>query len=77
MLSLKNGKEEELEEINKKIAQLNAAMKKLRLERNLCKRIQEDIPRVTAAWEKAQAGLMQKRQREQERNRQKEQRRRV
>lgn len=72
----KNGKEEELEEINKKIAQLNAAMKKLRLERNLCKRIQEDIPRVTAAWEKAQAGLVQKLQREQERNRQKEQRRR-
>lgn len=73
----KNGKEEELEEINKKIAQFNAAMKKLRLERNLCKRIQEDIPRVTAAWEKAQAGLLQKRQREQERKRQKEQRRRV
>ena len=73
----KNGKEEELEEINKKIAQFNAAMKKLRLERNLCKRIQEDIPRVTAAWEKAQAGLVQKLQREQERNRQKEQRRRV
>ena len=72
----KNGKEEELEEINKKIAQFNAAMKKLRLERNLCKRIQEDIPRVTAAWEKAQAGLVQKLQREQERNRQKEQRRR-
>ena len=72
----KSGKEEELEEINKKIAQFNAAMKKLRLERNLCKRIQEDIPRVTAAWEKAQAGLLQKRQREQERNRQKEQRRR-
>lgn len=73
----KSGKEEELEEINKKIAQFNAAMKKLRLERNLCKRIQEDIPRVTAAWEKAQAGLVQKLQREQERNRQKEQRRRV
>lgn len=72
----KNGKEEELEEINKKIAQFNAAMKKLRLERNLCKRIQEDIPRVMAAWEKAQAGLVQKLQREQERNRQKEQRRR-
>lgn len=72
----KNGKEEELEEINKKIAQFNAAMKKLRLERNLCKRIQEDIPRVTAAWEKAQAGLLQKRQREQERNKQKEQKRR-
>lgn len=72
----KNGKEKELEEINKKIAQFNAAMKKLRLERNLCKRIQEDIPRVTAAWEKAQAGLVQKLQREQERNRQKEQRRR-
>lgn len=72
----KNGKEEELEEINEKIAQLNAAMKKLRLERNLCKRIQEDIPRVTAAWEKAQAGLVQKQQRQQERNRQKEQRRR-
>ena len=72
----KNGKEEELEEINKKIAQFNAAMKKLRLERNLCKRIQEDIPRVTAAWEKAQAGLVQKLQRDQERNRQKEQRRR-
>ncbi len=73
----KNGKEEEQEEINEKIAQLNAAMKKLRLERNLCKRIQEDIPRVTAAWEKAQAGLLQKRKREQERNRQKEQKRRV
>lgn len=73
----KNGKEEELEEINEKIAQLNAAMKKLRLERNLCKRIQEDIPRVMAAWEKAQAGLLQKQQRQQERNRQKEQRRRV
>ena len=72
----KNGKEEELEEINKKIAQLNAAMKKLRLERNLCKRIQEDIPRVTAAWEKAQAGLVQKQQRQQERNKQKEQKRR-
>lgn len=72
----KNGKEEELEEINKKIARFNAAMKKLRLERNLCKRIQEDIPRVMAAWEKAQAGLVQKLQREQERNRQKEQRRR-
>lgn len=67
----KNGKEEELEEINKKIAQFNDTMKKLRLERNLCKRIQEDIPRVTAAWEKAQAGLLQKRQREQERNKQK------
>ena len=66
----------ELEEINKKIAQLNAAMKKLRLERNLCKRIQEDIPRVTAAWEKAQAGLVQKQQRQQERNKQKEQKRR-
>ena len=73
----KNGKEEELEEINKKIAQFNAAMKKLRLERNLCKRIQEDIPRVMAAWEKAQAGLVQKQQRQQERNKQKEQRRRV
>ena len=73
----KNGKEEELEEINKKIAQFNAAMKKLRLERNLCKRIQEDIPRVTAAWEKAQTGLLQKQQRQQERNWQKEQRRRV
>ena len=73
----KNEKEEERKEINKKIAQFNAAMKKLRLERNLCKRIQEDIPRVTAAWAKAQAGLLQKRQREQERNRQKEQRRRV
>ena len=72
----KSGKEEELEEINKKIAQFNAAMKKLRLERNLCKRIQEDIPRVMAAWKKAQAGLVQKLQREQERNRQKEQRRR-
>ena len=72
----KNGKEEELEEINKKIAQFNAAMKKLRLERNLCKRIQEDIPRVTAAWEKAQAGLVQKQQRQQERNKQKEQKRR-
>lgn len=72
----KNGKEEELEEINKKIAQFNDTMKKLRLERNLCKRIQEDIPRVTAAWEKAQAGLLQKRQREQERNKQKEQKRR-
>ena len=73
----KNGKEEELEEINKKIAQFNDTMKKLRLERNLCKRIQEDIPRVTAAWEKAQAGLVQKQQRQQERNKQKEQRRRV
>ena len=72
----KNGKEEELEEINKKIAQFNAAMKKLRLERNLCKRIQEDIPRVMAAWEKAQAGLVQKQQRQQERNKQKEQKRR-
>ena len=72
----KNGKEEELEEINKKIAQFNDTMKKLRLERNLCKRIQEDIPRVMAAWEKAQAGLVQKRQREQEQNRQKEQKRR-
>ena len=73
----KNGKEEGRKEINEKIAQLNAAMKKLRLERNLCKRIQEDIPRVTAAWEKAQAGLLQKRKREQEWNRQKEQKRRV
>ena len=72
----KNGKEEELEEINKKIAQFNDTMKKLRLERNLCKRIQEDIPRVTAAWEKAQAGLVQKQQRQQERNKQKEQKRR-
>lgn len=72
----RNGKEEEQEEINEKIAQLNAVMKKLRLERNLCKRIQEDIPRVTAAWEKAQAGLVQKQQRQQERNKQKEQKRR-
>ena len=64
----------ELEEINKKIAQFNDTMKKLRLERNLCKRIQEDIPRVTAAWEKAQAGLVQKQQRQQERRKQRQHR---
>lgn len=61
----KLGKEEEKEEISKQIEQLTAAMRELRRERNLCRRIQEDIPRVQGCWEEAKAGLERKRQREQ------------
>src|SRR5699024_2560481 len=60
----KLGKEEEKEEISKQIEQLTAAMRELRRERNLCRRIQEDIPRVQGCWEEAKAGLERKRQRE-------------
>lgn len=61
----KMGKEEEQEESSKQIEQLTAAMRELRRERNLCRRIQEDIPRVQGCWEEAKAGLERKRQREQ------------
>ena len=52
----KLGKEEEKEEISKQIEQLTAAMRELRRERNLCRRIQEDIPVYKAAGKRPRPG---------------------